>query len=132
MVVAGCSGGGKLVDNPGADPDAQDPNGPFIQIPDLGQSGGTPTSDSDRPLPTETLDMKVAFEKGRKETYVITNETTTQTRGMDEGPLVTTDSFLNARQEVTVMKSSGNVRSTQRTCSRESTATRSCKSRQTA
>jgi hypothetical protein len=46
--------------------------------------------------------MKLKLDVGRKETYVITNEIVTQTRGWNNGPMVTTESFLNAKQDVTV------------------------------
>jgi hypothetical protein len=101
--AAGCSGGGKLVEKPPTTrqndpPEADTP----VQLPDAEKI--------DKPVLTTsaanaTVDLKIDFEKRRKATYVLTNESVTQTRGLENGPMLTTKSFLNARQEVSVLDS---------------------------
>ncbi len=105
--TAGCSGGGKLVEKP-IEP-SQEPlpkNDAPVQLPDLDRIQPPTVAKTD---PVASFDLKINFEVGRKETYVLTNETVTKTRGQENGPMRTTTSFLNARQEVSV-RPSGDVR----------------------
>ena len=101
--TAGCSGGGKLVEKP---PTTQQDDPPKadspVQLPDPENINKPPLTAS---AATATVDLKIDFEKRKKGTYVLTNESVTQTRGQENGPMLTTKSFLNARQEVSVLDS---------------------------
>jgi hypothetical protein len=103
---AGCTGGGKLVDKPVA---------PSVQPEGAVEEGTLPDppkiEESTAPIvdPEAPLELRLVLTGGRKETYVLINDTVTQTRGQTGGPMRTTTSFLNAKQEVTV-RNDGTVR----------------------
>jgi hypothetical protein len=106
LLAIGCSGGGKLVDKPAGQttqPEGTVQQGSPPEATNVGESTET-SADPEAPL-----DLKLRLEVGRKETYVLTNVTVTQTRGHQNGPMLSTESFLNAKQEVTV-RNDGTVR----------------------
>jgi hypothetical protein len=101
-LASGCSGGGKLVEKPiTAGQDAPRPN-EEVELPDPAKID-LPKLAGD--APAATVALKIDFERGKRATYVLTNESVTLTRGQENGPMLTTKSFLNARQEVSVLDS---------------------------